>query len=289
MTAENEETPSQVIEFLKTHNIPDGKKFVSYLYRRKKDPKELKLRSFYLEKMENQFYDDDFGEDYIKDKYGGGRYQIIIRWQTGKNEKTGMALEDIYIDGPEKETNSGPVRQDDPPSNPVWPSSKQDKSIEEKIKEWIPIITSAVTLVREIIPKQDTTIIDKLQDQYMKKIDAVDREILSLKKRKLEKLENEIELEESEAEQMQAQIESIYPEWLKPYAPLIEQFGEKLLGNSFLANTLKKTVAGSEVFKNNWADPNKRAEAIEAMSLHLGPEIGSALEQTFNEYMERKK
>jgi len=287
MTAENESEnlPQGLKDFLIENKIPHDRPWVSRLYRRKKDPKELKLKNYYLEKLENACFEGDLGEDYIKDKYGGGRYQVIITWKTAKNEKSGIELEEIYIDGPELDQSSNePSRRSDVPPMTGGIQKNNEEPLEDKISKWLPIITAMVGLVKEVMPKPDTTIIDKLQGEYVKKLSKLDDEILEIKRKKLEK---EVEgLEEMEGGTMtNEQMENIYPAWLQPYAPIIDKFATSLLGNSYLSNTLKKVVVSSDAFKKNWNDDEKRAEAVEAISQHLGPEVAESLEQTFNEYM----
>jgi hypothetical protein len=76
--------------------------------------------------------------------------------------------------------------------------------------------------------------------------------------------------------------ETNWPEWLQPFAPLIMQWADKLLGNSPQAVGLRQLVKQSDTFKKNWCNLKKREEATKVLNKTIGEEVTSGLIKFFN-------
>jgi hypothetical protein len=281
-----ENIPEGIRAFIKEKNIPEGADFTAYLHKLKKGPGEVKARKYFKEKMINQFYEGDFDESYIKEKYGGGAFQVTYTWKNGKGEPHGIQVEPIFIDGPEKEDNQpqkeSPKEGQTPAgANPPIPPAGSPFDV-EKLLKWIPIITGLITTLKDLIPKPDYSIIEKLQDSQIKTIDRFGQQLAKMQMEALKNNLSKINQDESEAEQMN---NFNWPEWLKPFSGLIEGYADKLLGNGPFANALKKTLVKNATFQECWFDEQKKSEAVDALSKYFGPETAEALENTFDGLM----
>lgn len=77
-----------------------------------------------------------------------------------------------------------------------------------------------------------------------------------------------------------------WPEFIKPFAPYIKDWGLKMLGGGVEASILKKLVLSNDSFKAVWADADKRGAAAQAIIHHLG-EAGENLVRLFQTEMEK--
>jgi len=284
--------PEGLRAFIKDRGIPLGQDFTAYLYRLKKEPGQTKFRRYYKEKMLNEYYEGEHDEQYIKEIYGGGAFQVTYVWKMPDGKESGITMEPIYIDGPPKEdiVSSSTPRA----SEAQEPTSRASSAVPglmgspfniENLLKLVPLITAAKELLSGIIPKPDYSLIEKVQSSQLK---ALERFGTQLQKMQMDSFKSKIEqLEqiETEADNMR-ESNFEWPDWLKPFSEIIEKYAGKLLGNNPLMNALKKTLVKSKVFQDNWNNEERRAEAVKALTSYLGEETAEALEQMFDEMME---
>ncbi len=293
--------PSALKTFIKEYQIPVGERFSTALYRiGKTDPKQLKPRKVWLEKRENGLYleAEGFGEEYISETHGGGEYQAITTFKKG-NGKRGMEWDIYYISGEPKtphldttkiiSDNAGSSNQKPEPGSPsILPGSGTPALNPDSILKWVAAITPLLTVLKDLIPKPDYTLINKIAETQIESKKSFDRKVealeLSLMKRQMERAEESLHKEESE-EPVNTEKGFIIPEWLEQFAPLLEKFGEKLLKKNPIGNFLRAELVKTDKFQECWKDPEKRAEATEAFAQYLGRDAAISLNAQFTEMM----
>lgn len=282
--------PDGMRAFIKDRNIPVGQDFTAYLYRLKKEPGQTKLRRFYKEKMLNEFYEGDYDEQYIKEAYGGGEFQVVYAWKMPDGSKGGIDMEPIFIDGPPKDDLPNMRQKAEKAEEPPRRETSAGPGLEgspfsiENLLKLVPLITAAKELFSNMIPKPDYSIIEKVQESQIKSLEKFGSQ---LQKMQMESFRNKIEqLDKIEEAEPMKESNFEWPEWLKPFSGLIEGYAERLLGNNPLATALKKTLVKNEIFQKCWNDEKKREEAVNALAGYFGEETAEALEEAFDKVME---
>lgn len=288
--------PEGVKAFVKENVIPANTPFRSTLYRViDPTPPKTRVERAYLERLENDFYEDDYGEEYIKQTYGGGVYQAFITWKDKEKKKNEIQLERICIDGPPKlatvpKAVESPASAQVPPGGTGRPTEAPGAGLLEKVLKHLPEITACATAIKALIPKPDTSIIEKLTEAKIRSFERLEERV---EKARMDMLKKDMEQLEEQPEETEENLDTVnggaWPEWLQPFAPLITQYAGKLLGDDPVATGLQKIVVNSADFKKCWNNKERKAEAIKALTKHLGAETAASLAQTFSGLMEKSE
>lgn len=294
--------PEELKVFIKEHQVPDDTNFSTYLYRVKTTPGIKKPKRKFLEKLHMQYFEGDYDVSYIKDKYGGGEYVTVSVWMLADRKgKTGVENDSFSIEGQPKDpiinNKSTPHVDNGGGSATGAPNPNPNGFNMESLLKYLPLITAAMEAFKGLMPKVDTAGLKKIQEYQIETVEKVGNQVLKMKsdayKTEIDKVNRAIR----EAQEMQTAIaepeeeeitdaSTIWPEWIRPFSPMIEKFADKMLGNNPLANGMRKLVVNNKDFQKCWTNKKKRAEAIEGLTKFFGHEVAEDLEKTFDEQVE---
>ena len=294
----NPEMPEDVRVYVKRHTTPKMG-FRTRLYRTTKHPLTGKWQKKFLEERLNGFFEFDFGEPYIKAKYGGGKFNPITVWQTKEGEH-GIENDTIDIEGPPKEVTKHEEthRSHDGDAPGANYNSQPGASVGfdvEKLAKYLPLVTGAIEAIKSIIPKPDVSSLIKLQESQLALIDKTGREATKMKQQsyaddmsklddmidKVKKMQSDVIGEEDEDEE--EENSNVWPDWIQPWVPKLEKYADKLLGSSVLSSGIRKLIIKNKTFQKCWDNPEKKAQAIKALKSNFGNEFANDLERLFQE------
>lgn len=230
------------------------------IYRIEKNPGEQKETLAFLEDLS-----DIPEEEYLKSKYGGGRYRWIARW-TEEDGRKGVLSEPISIanDFRVRPESMGGAPQFQAPATVSAPSNTSNVDPYELS---LRMFDRMGAMMERLIPKRESglELVDRLAEKLaMMSMKQYERDLKlgeNVKKTLIESVKAQEDFDEEKPSS-----EIAIPAWLKPFVPVIQEAIPALLGGGLTGKFAKTALLGSDDFTQIMQDPERWNELLKAIS-----------------------
>jgi len=250
----------------------DAAEFWAYIYAVYPDPQKpgKEKRKFAL-----KIYNTDIDEAWLQDRFPrGGKFRIMYNVQADGGDV------EIHTDDFDIEAMEGAAPMVAPGAPPTPGSAQVDPgaypSRRNQLQDLRDLAEIMVLLRGDAPPAPvgNLAVFEKMYADRLRRLDELEEKMM--KRTGLIGMNNGAAKTEAEG----------WPEFIKPFAPLIKEWGGKLLGTGIEASLLRSAVLSNPAFREVWRDAEKRAAAAQAIISHLG-EAGQNLVTLFEHEMEK--